>query len=264
MSLTGKAGNNCKHTGNLTIAGMSGRHFLWAGTHPSANSALANTPAAQGSRREVTLVRDLIGEHAGIGLFCVQTEYMITTGLKVMIDVKNRPHTWKFIIIFRQPHRDTPEFAATVVLIQQNRVPAVLVDIEAALAIDMALTVFQCGFYHVHTVKLPAGEVRIQMGDTEDFLVRKTFFPNSVIVVGDVDFPLAFVIPVIAIQGPVEDIGIICGPEVVSRCNRGVVPQVWRPTYPTLTGVVAPTIPGIDDLIQGLMNQNGATGKAGW
>src|SRR5690606_7929165 len=94
--------------------------------------------------------------------------------------------------------------------------------------------------------------------------IFRALFPDTVVVVGDVHFLQAFIVPVIPVHGTVEDIGVIGGTQVVCGGNRRVVTEVRSPAYPALAGVVAPAVTRVDDLVQGFVNQDRTTSQAGW
>ena len=188
---------------------------------------------------------------------------MVATGLQVVVHIQRGPHTRHVVVILGDTHGYAPEFTTAVVLVQQQGVPAVGIHVETTLGVDVALAFLEGGFNHMHPVQLPAGQIRVEVGNTQNLGVRGALFANLVVVVGNVDFPHPFIVPVIAIHGTVEDVGVVGGTQIIRRRDRRVITQVRCPAHTALAGVITPTIPRADDLVQGFMDQDCATGKAG-
>ncbi|MCY1300905.1 hypothetical protein D9M70_504930 [compost metagenome] len=85
---------------------------------------------------------------------------------------------------------------------------------------------------------------------------------NPVVVVGDVDFPLAGQGPVVAVRGAVEHVLVVDGAQSVRGRARCVVGEQRCAAHAALAGVVAPGLAGLRDLVEGLADQRGIAGQA--
>src|SRR5690554_555757 len=83
---------------------------------------------------------------------------MVPACLEVVIHIQRTPYTRHVVIVLSDTHGYAPELTTAVVLVEQQSVPAVGIDIETTLGVDVALTILEGGFNHVHPVQFPAGD----------------------------------------------------------------------------------------------------------
>ncbi|MOA12369.1 hypothetical protein D3C78_1323530 [compost metagenome] len=131
------------------------------------------------------------------------------------------------------------QLATGVVLVGGQGEPAVFVQVEATLVVDVTGAGLQGAFHHPHAVLLPAHQLRIQM-------VRRGQRPGvldvgeRVGVVRHEHFLLADQLPVVAVQRAVEHVDVVEGAGAGGARVRRVVGQARRQLDATLAGQVLP------------------------
>src|SRR5205823_13406660 len=122
-------------------------------THPAAVECLGR-PETLGLHLRKVL-------HAGIG--AQQAGDVVQAGAKVVDPLRVIEGCLNVVAERRKGEPRPVELSARVILVRRDSGPAVLVDVEDALAVDMALVWLQRRLDHPHTMQLPAHYVRIQM-----------------------------------------------------------------------------------------------------
>ncbi|MCY1520429.1 hypothetical protein D9M68_552050 [compost metagenome] len=92
-----------------------------------------------------------------------------------------------------------------------DNVPAVLVQVEAALGIDMTRASFQGCFDHPYPVRLITHQILIHVFLADDLLVFQGAVMELVVVIGNQHFLLADQLPVVLVRGTVVHVHAIHG-----------------------------------------------------
>ncbi|MCY1512764.1 hypothetical protein D9M68_472380 [compost metagenome] len=187
---------------------------------------------------------------------------MVAAGLQVVEHVQRGPGGRQVVVVLQVGHRYAPQLATAVVLVDHRGLPAVLVEVQGALGVDVAGARLQGAFHDPHAVQFVAGDGRVQVARLQQVVVFDLGAGHLVVVVGNVDFLLAHQLPVVAVRRTVEHVGVIGGTQAVGGGDRRVVGEVRRAAHATLAGVVAPGLARFLDLVQGLVDQGRTTGQA--
>src|SRR5690606_36209795 len=159
---------------------------------------------------------------------------------------------------------DAPELATTVVQLGCDDGPAVFINIEATLAIDVALTGLEVGLDFPDPMQLVASQVLIHVARLDDVAVLDVAGADLVAVVGNVQLFLAHEGPVVTIRGATEHVEVGGGAHAVGRGARAIVGHLRCAAYATLTGVIYPRLARLLNLIERVMHQQHVAGQAGW
>src|SRR5690606_3388012 len=112
---------------------------------------LARCLAAYGGRGELPYVQPG-GEVVGLALLIVETIREITLALEVVGELQGGPGDRHFVEVDHVGFRPPPEFVVTVVFLGQDNLPGILVQIEAALLVNVIDTFPYIGFHHPYPV----------------------------------------------------------------------------------------------------------------
>ncbi len=155
-----------------------------------------------------------------------------------------------------------PQGAATVVMVDLGGLPGVLVDVEVTLGVDVPLARLQGRDHMPDAVQLVAGQVLVDVAGLDDFAVLDLRIVELVAVVGNVDFLLAFQLPVVAVRRTVVHVEVVRGAQAVGGGAGTVVGHLRSPPHAALAGVVEPRQARLLDLVEGLVDQQHVTGQA--
>src|SRR5690606_26703769 len=157
-----------------------------------------------------------------------------------------------------------PELATAVVQLGLDDAPAVLIDIEATLTIDVALAGLEVGLDFPDPMQLVASQILVHMAGLDDVAVLDVAGADLVAVVRNVQLLLAHQSPFVAIRGATERVEVVGGTHAVGRGARAVIGYLRRTAYATLAGVVDPRLARFPDLIERIVNQQHVAGQPGW
>ncbi|KFF35227.1 hypothetical protein G039_0311085 [Pseudomonas aeruginosa VRFPA01] len=225
---------------------------------------LSERHAPAGSPAEVVFVRGRLAVVGGAGLLVIQPLHHVAARLQVMEDIQYRPGGRQLVESRQVGHRHPPQVAPAVVLVHHRHAPAVLVEVQGALAVDMASAGLEPAFHHPDPVQLVAGVLRIEMSGLDQILVFHLGTAEPVVVVGDVDFPLAYQRPVEAVRRAVEHVRIVHGAQPVGAAAGGVVGEQRGAADAALSRVVGPGLAGFLRLVEGFAHQVRRAGHARW
>ncbi|MCY1359384.1 hypothetical protein D9M69_459520 [compost metagenome] len=157
----------------------------------------------------------------------------------------------------------TPQLATRVVDVGNQDLPAVLVDIEAALGVDVALAGFEGGLDDPHAVLLVTTQVRVEMARLQHVGVFDAFARQPIGVVADQQFLFADQFPVVAIWRAVEAVGTVDHRLAEAVAGTAVIAEGRGAAHPALPGVVLPRCAGRDHLVDWLLDQRYLAGITG-
>ncbi|MCY1363161.1 hypothetical protein D9M69_499090 [compost metagenome] len=150
----------------------------------------------------------------------------------------------------------TEQLTTCVIGLSGQGDPAVLVDVEGALGIDVAFARLQSGFHDPHAVQLPAHQIRVDVvrrGDVGRFFV----VVQLVGVVRNVHFLLADQLEVEAVHRPVEHPGVVVGGAAGGTGVRRFVGDIRGELHPALTRQVLPAATGLLQRVYRVDEQDG-------
>src|SRR5690606_14745957 len=126
------------------------------------------------------------------------------------------------------------------VVVRQHCVPGVLVDEQAALAIQVPAAFLDVGLDHPDPPQLVTQELGVGMVDGQQVRVADVLAVHLVGVGRNDDLLLAHQGPVVAIRRTVEQAVLIDGHQAVTAAQRLVVAIAWGQAYPPRPGVIGP------------------------
>src|SRR5690606_24567655 len=150
-------------------------------THASMSSFVADDPSDPGSdsarlthaglaqrRRSELAFRGLIAELVRLALLVLHAQSQVAAGLQVIQRFQGVPGYLAVVVVLRMGFANTPQIAATVVMIDRNGLPGVFIDVEVTLGIDVALARLQGRFHVPDAVQLIAAQILIDMAGFDD------------------------------------------------------------------------------------------------
>ncbi|MCY1526983.1 hypothetical protein D9M68_620340 [compost metagenome] len=147
----------------------------------------------------------------------------------------------------RRLHVGPPELAAAVVVVGQGGGPAVFVEVEHALGVDMPGARLELGLYHPDAVFLVAHVFGVDVPSAgEQLFVAYAGVVDLVVVVRDVHLFLADDCPVVAVSRAVEQAVLVVHAEAAGAGGR-VVANGGGAAHAALSGRVLPGLAGLGD-----------------
>src|SRR5690606_11521600 len=109
-------------------------------------------------------------------------------------------------VLLGMPLTYAPQLSPPVEVIGQGDLPAILVDVEHAFGVDIALAIPESGLDHPDPVQLVARQILVDMAGLDDLLVLERRRVQLIAVVRDVNLTLTQQLPVVAIHCPAEHV----------------------------------------------------------
>ena len=139
----------------------------------------------------------------------------------------------------RVDHHRLPQLAAVVVVLGDGDVPAVFLDVEAPLAVDVAEALAQRGLDHPDAPQLVSHVVRVGVPGRQQLILRQRGVVETVAVERHVHFLSPDQRPLEAVHGAVESQRVVDREEAAGAVGR-VIADVRRLADAPRSGQVAP------------------------
>src|SRR5688572_200352 len=174
----------------------------------SPGPGLARAAVCDRRRREVG--GRLLGiEVDGHRLLVVEAEREVAAGLEVVGRLERRPEGRDLVVVDRMAFLHAPELVAVVVAVDDHDLPRILVDVERAALVDVALSGLQRRVHHPDAVQFVARMLLVDVQRLQDVAVLQLVAVQRVGVVRDDDFLLADQLPVVAFGAAVVDVELV-------------------------------------------------------
>ena len=154
------------------------------------------------------------------------------------------------------------QLAVHVIQVNGENLPAVLVEIEAALAERMAETFTQVCLDHPNAVQLIAQQFGVEVLALNDVLVRNTLLVNGIAVVRHKHFLLALEGPFVAIRRAVVGVNHVGGGQTISVWLQRIVCQHRQTTHTAIATTETPGLANGQNLIDCFLHHQRRTGYA--
>ena len=195
-------------------------------------------------------------------VLAVEAHDEVAPRLEVRVGLGGGPDRRQVVEGDRVPLGDAPELVPVVVLVDDEDLPAVLVDVEGAPLVDVALALLERGVDDPDPVQLVAQVVGVHVERREDVLELDARVLELVGVVGDVDLLLADELPVVLVRRAVEHVELVARPHVVGGGAGVVVGDLRGAADAPLARVVEPGVAGLRDLVHRLVDEEDAAREA--
>ena len=155
------------------------------------------------------------------------------------------------------------QLALLVVQVDGKNRPAVLVDIEATLVVEVAEALAQGRLDHPHAMQLVAQQFRVQGAWLDDAVVRKALLMHGITVVGHQHFALAEQFPLVAIRRAIERVDHIGRGQAAGVGLQGIIGQRRQTAYAAIVRAVAPRLASGQHLVERVLHHQRRTGQLG-
>ncbi len=160
---------------------------------------------------------------------------------------------------FLQPH----QFAPAVVEIDREDLPAVLVDVEAALVVRVVEADPQVRVDDPDAVQLVAQQLGVERLRPDDGLVRDALLVHRITVVRHQHLALAQQVPFVAVRGAVVDVDHVRGGQAAGVRLQRLVGQRRHAPHAPVVRAVAPGLAGREHLVEGVLHHQRGAGQPG-
>src|SRR5688572_2082023 len=145
----------------------------------------------------------------GHRLLVVEAEREVAAGLEVVGRLERGPEGRDLVVVDRMAFLHAPELVAVVVAVDHQDLPRVLVDVERAALVDVALARLQRGVDDPDPVQLVARVLLVDVQRLQNVPVLQLVAVQRIGVVRNDDFLLADQLPVVALGAAVVDVELV-------------------------------------------------------
>ena len=136
--------------------------------------------------------------------------------------------------------RGAPQITLQVIVVSHCYLPAVFIDIKHPSPVDMFHSRLKRTFHDPHPMQLVTCQRRVDMLFPDDVIVIQVLCMDAIGVIGDIEFLLAFQLPVILLGRAVKHIELIHSAQVIRVGCRIGIGNIRRPQNTTQVPAVGP------------------------